>query len=47
MNLGALLHLLSRFEEAEGFYQQALKLHPEDTLTKENLRKLKQAMQRT
>ncbi|XP_062511641.1 protein O-mannosyl-transferase TMTC2-like isoform X2 [Corticium candelabrum] len=46
MNLGALLHLLKRYEEAETYYNAALKLQPGDTLTIDNLRKLKQVMQK-
>lgn len=46
MNLGALLHLLSRYDEAEVYYHEALELQPGDQLTTDNLKKLKQAMQR-
>ena len=42
MNLGAILHLTGKLEEAEKFYLEALRLKPEDGTTKTNLVKLKQ-----
>lgn len=40
MNLGALLHLTGRLDEAKASYVEALRLNPEDELTLDNLRKL-------
>lgn len=41
MNLGAMLHLQGKLDEAEKSYMKALKLRPGDQLTEENLRKLR------
>ena len=40
MNLGALLHLTGRLNEAKASYLEAIRLDPEDELTLDNLRKL-------
>ena len=41
MNLGAMLHLQGKLDEAEKSYMEALRLRPGDKLTEENLRKLR------
>lgn len=41
MNLGAMLHLQGKLDEAEKSYRKALELRPGDQLTEENLRKLR------
>ena len=41
MNLGAMLHLQEKLDEAEKSYMKALRLRPGDQLTEENLRKLR------
>ena len=41
MNLGAMLHMQGKLDEAEKSYMKALELRPGDQLTKENLRKLR------
>ena len=41
MNLGAMLHLQEKLDEAENSYMKALRLRPGDQLTEENLRKLR------
>lgn len=41
MNLGAMLHLQGKLDEAEKSYMKALDLKPGDQLTQENLRKLR------
>ena len=41
MNLGAILHLQGKLDEAEWSYRRALELRPGDQLTEENLRKLR------
>ena len=41
MNLGALLHLTGRLDEAEVSYLEADRLNPNDALTLTNLRKLR------
>lgn len=41
MNLGAMLHLQGKLDEAEQSYMKALDLKPGDQLTEENLRKLR------
>lgn len=46
MNLGALLHIKGRLEQAERSYLQALTIRPGDQLTLENLRKLRELMRR-
>jgi len=43
MNLGAILHLRSRYAEAEASYRKALSLKPADPLIEENLAKLRRA----
>uniref|UniRef100_A0A4W4E0N2 dolichyl-phosphate-mannose--protein mannosyltransferase n=1 Tax=Electrophorus electricus TaxID=8005 RepID=A0A4W4E0N2_ELEEL len=40
MNLGAILHLNGKLQEAESNYLKALQLKPDDTITQSNLRKL-------
>jgi Flp pilus assembly protein TadD len=40
-NLGALYHLTGRLDEAEGLYQKALQMVPEDDVTNLNLRRLR------
>lgn len=40
VNLGAMLHLNGKFQEAIAHYQTALKLDPHDELALENLKKL-------
>lgn len=44
MNLGAILHLNGKLQEAEANYLRALQLKPDDTITQSNLRKLKNIM---
>lgn len=41
MNLGAMLHVQGKFNEAEKSYARALELRPGDKLTEENLAKLR------
>ena len=41
MNLGAMLHFNGKLEEAEQSYLMALKLKPEDQITRTNLNKLR------
>ena len=41
MNLGAMLHFNGKLEEAEQSYLMALKLKPEDSITRTNLNKLR------
>ena len=41
MNLGAMLHMQGKLDEAEKSYMKALELRPGDQLTEENLRKLR------
>ena len=41
MNLGAMLHMQGKLDEAEKSYIKALELRPGDQLTEENLRKLR------
>ena len=41
MNLGAMLHFNGKLEEAEQSYLMALKLKPDDTITRTNLNKLR------
>ncbi|KAL6460192.1 hypothetical protein MHYP_G00319510 [Metynnis hypsauchen] len=40
MNLGAILHLNGKLQEAESNYLRALQLKPDDLITQSNLRKL-------
>lgn len=44
MNLGAILHLNGKLEEAEKSYKEALRLKPNDAMTKDNLAKLQKLM---
>lgn len=46
MNLGAILHLNGKLQEAESNYLRALQLKPDDTITQSNLRKLWNIMER-
>ncbi|MGH0135076.1 UNVERIFIED_CONTAM: hypothetical protein FKN15_056999 [Acipenser sinensis] len=46
MNLGAILHLNGKLEEAEVHYLQALQLKLDDTITQSNLRKLWNIMEK-
>ncbi|KAM8862156.1 protein O-mannosyl-transferase TMTC2 [Synchiropus picturatus] len=46
MNLGAILHLNGKLQEAEANYLQALQLKPDDTITQSNLRKLWNIMEK-
>ncbi|XP_054609626.1 protein O-mannosyl-transferase TMTC2-like isoform X3 [Dunckerocampus dactyliophorus] len=46
MNLGAILHLNGRLSEAEANYLRALQLKPDDAITRSNLRKLWNIMER-
>ncbi|GFU85417.1 transmembrane and TPR repeat-containing protein 2 [Trichonephila clavipes] len=41
INLGAMLHVNGKHKEAEGAYLEALKLRPNDPITKNNLQKLR------
>ncbi|XP_078663623.1 protein O-mannosyl-transferase TMTC2-like [Branchiostoma floridae x Branchiostoma belcheri] len=41
MNLGAILHLNGKYVEAETSYLRALELKPDDTMTMQNLKKLR------
>jgi Flp pilus assembly protein TadD len=41
MNLGAMLHVNGKLMEAEQSYLEALKLKPEDQITRTNLQKLR------
>ena len=41
MNLGAMLHFNGKLEEAEQSYLMALKLKPDDQITRTNLNKLR------
>ena len=41
MNLGAMLHVNGKLEEAELSYLEALKLKPDDAITRANLQKLR------
>lgn len=41
MNLGAILHVQGKLDEAEKSYGRALELRPGDQLTEENLNKLR------
>ncbi|RVE72270.1 hypothetical protein OJAV_G00060180 [Oryzias javanicus] len=44
MNLGAILHLNGKLQDAEANYLRALQLKPDDTITQSNLRKLRNIM---
>lgn len=44
MNLGAMLHMNGKLEEAEVSYLTALQLKPTDTITQDNLQKLRNLM---
>lgn len=46
MNLGAILHLNGKLQEAEANYLRALELKPDDTITQSNLRKLWNIMEK-
>ena len=46
MNLGAILHLNGKLQEAEANYLRALHLKPDDTITQSNLRKLWNIMEK-
>lgn len=46
MNLGAILHLNGRLQEAEANYLRALQLKPDDVITQSNLRKLWNIMEK-
>ncbi|XP_074082629.1 protein O-mannosyl-transferase TMTC2 isoform X3 [Macrotis lagotis] len=46
MNLGAILHLNGRLVKAEAIYLQALQLKPDDVITRSNLRKLWNIMEK-
>ncbi|XP_055789951.1 protein O-mannosyl-transferase TMTC2-like [Salvelinus fontinalis] len=46
MNLGAILHLNGKLQEAETNYLRALQLKPDDTITQSNLRKLWNIMEK-
>lgn len=46
MNLGAILHLNGKLQEAEANYLRALDLKPDDTITQSNLRKLWNIMEK-
>ncbi|XP_047201672.1 protein O-mannosyl-transferase TMTC2 [Girardinichthys multiradiatus] len=46
MNLGAILHLNGKLQEAEANYLRALQLKPDDTITQSNLRKLWNIMEK-
>lgn len=46
MNLGAILHLNKKYDEAEQSYWKALEINPDDQVTHENLRKLKKSKKR-
>uniref|UniRef100_A0A6Q2WY81 dolichyl-phosphate-mannose--protein mannosyltransferase n=1 Tax=Esox lucius TaxID=8010 RepID=A0A6Q2WY81_ESOLU len=46
MNLGAILHLNGRLQQAEANYLRALQLKPDDVITRSNLRKLWNIMER-
>jgi tetratricopeptide (TPR) repeat protein len=43
---GAILHLNKKYEQAEGAYLKALEIKPEDSMTTENLQKLRRLMRR-
>ena len=44
MNLGAMLHMNGKLEEAESSYLTALQLKPDDAITRDNLLKLRNLM---
>ena len=44
MNLGAMLHMNDKLEEAESSYLTALQLKPHDAITRDNLLKLRNLM---
>ena len=44
MNLGAMLHMNGKLEEAESSYLIALQLKPDDAITRDNLVKLRNLM---
>ncbi|KAI9518041.1 hypothetical protein NQZ68_041633, partial [Dissostichus eleginoides] len=46
MNLGAILHLNGKLQQAEANYLRALELKPDDTITQSNLRKLWNIMEK-
>lgn len=46
MNLGAILHMNNKLEEAEQSYLRALEIEPEHETTSQNLRKLRTLMKK-
>ena len=44
MNLGAMLHMNGKLAEAEAGYLAALQLKPDDSITRDNLLKLRNLM---
>ncbi|MGH0165065.1 UNVERIFIED_CONTAM: hypothetical protein FKN15_048449 [Acipenser sinensis] len=46
MNLGAILHLNGKLQDAEVYYLQALQLKPDDVITQSNLQKLWNIMEK-
>ena len=46
MNLGAMYHFNGKLTEAEKSYLEALRLKPDDEVTTENLRKLRNLIHR-
>ena len=40
MNLGALYHLVKKYDEASIAYEQALRLQPNNQMLKDNMKKL-------
>lgn len=47
MNLGAMLHINGKYEQAERAYLRGLELRPNDKVTMENLQRLRHLMKRT
>jgi len=47
MNLGAILHYNGKLQDAERSYLAALALKPDDSVTQNNLQKLRNLMQKT
>ena len=46
MNLGAMYHINRKYKLAEQSYLQALKLDPDDSVAANNLRKLRNTMEK-
>ena len=46
MNLGAMLHVNGKLIEAEQSYLEALRLKPDDHITRTNLQKLRHLLQK-